>query len=62
MAPRYLRATQWAGAQAAIKRLEETLRWRREFGIVGEKGTWQYVEPEVRLFFFTPPPARPQRE
>ncbi|KAI0798639.1 hypothetical protein BC629DRAFT_1592193 [Irpex lacteus] len=43
---RYLCATKWTSAQATIKRLESTLLWRREFGIIGEKGTAEYVEPE----------------
>ncbi|KAI0093095.1 CRAL-TRIO domain-containing protein [Irpex rosettiformis] len=44
---RYLRATKWASSQAAIDRLESTLLWRREFGIIGEKGKPEYVEPEA---------------
>jgi hypothetical protein len=43
---RYLRATNW-DTDAAIKRLEETLKWRREFGIY-DKITPEYIEPEVR--------------
>jgi hypothetical protein len=39
----------------AIKRLEDTLKWRREFGIY-DKITPEYIEPEVRqseFFKFT---------
>ncbi|KAI8982724.1 CRAL/TRIO domain-containing protein [Trametes punicea] len=43
---RYLRAVKWASAQAAIKRLEDTLKWRREFGLY-DRITAAYVEPEV---------------
>ncbi|KAI0951028.1 hypothetical protein AcW1_008179 [Taiwanofungus camphoratus] len=43
---RYLRATKWAGARAAIKRLEETLVWRREFGLY-DLLTASHVEPEA---------------
>ena len=46
---RYMRATKWASSQAAIKRLEETLLWRREFGLYDERFTPEHVEPEVRL-------------
>ncbi|TCD67152.1 hypothetical protein EIP91_000437 [Steccherinum ochraceum] len=42
---RYLRAVKWASAEAAIKRLEDTLKWRREFGWY-DKITAEYVEPE----------------
>ncbi|KAG2149105.1 CRAL TRIO domain-containing protein [Suillus bovinus] len=42
---RYLRATNW-NADLAIKRLEDTLRWRREFGIY-DKITSEYIEPEA---------------
>lgn len=41
---RYLRATKW-DTQGAIKRLEDTLRWRREFGFHGLI-TPEHVEPE----------------
>ncbi|THH00212.1 hypothetical protein EW026_g2285 [Hermanssonia centrifuga] len=44
---RYLRATKWVSAQAAIKRLEETLAWRREFGLYDERFTPEHVEPEA---------------
>ncbi|PCH42236.1 CRAL/TRIO domain-containing protein [Wolfiporia cocos MD-104 SS10] len=43
---RYMRATKWAGAKAAIKRLEETLIWRREFGLY-DLLTPEHVEPEA---------------
>ena len=46
-AHRYLRATKWVSSDAAIKRIEETLRWRREFGFY-DKLNKEYVEPEVR--------------
>jgi hypothetical protein len=42
---RYLRATKW-DANEAIKRLEDTLKWRRDFGIY-DKITPQHVEPEA---------------
>ncbi|TDL19891.1 CRAL/TRIO domain-containing protein [Rickenella mellea] len=41
---RYLRATKWE-PQAAIKRLEDTLKWRREYGLY-DKVTAEHVEPE----------------
>lgn len=43
---RYLRAVKWASSKAAIKRLEETLIWRREFGLYGLI-THEHVEPEA---------------
>ena len=43
---RFLRAVNWASAAAAIKRLEDTLKWRREFGVY-DVITASYVEPEV---------------
>ncbi|KAG2340748.1 CRAL/TRIO domain-containing protein [Suillus weaverae] len=42
---RYLRATKW-DANEAIKRLEDTLKWRRDFGIY-DAITPQHVEPEA---------------
>ncbi|THH27619.1 hypothetical protein EUX98_g6573 [Antrodiella citrinella] len=42
---RYLRAVKWHSADAAIKRLEATLKWRREFGWY-DKITAEHVEPE----------------
>ena len=42
---RYLRATKWNSANAAIERLEGTLKWRREFGIYDL--TAEHIEPEV---------------
>ncbi|PVF97232.1 CRAL/TRIO domain-containing protein [Serendipita vermifera] len=41
---RYLRATKWQPAEA-IKRLEETLKWRREFGIY-DRISSDHVKPE----------------
>lgn len=46
---RYCRATKWDGAQKAIRRLEETLLWRREFGVYDERTSAAHVEPEVRV-------------
>ncbi|KAI0351705.1 CRAL/TRIO domain-containing protein [Trametes cingulata] len=43
---RFIRAVKWASAQAAIKRIEETLKWRREFGLY-DLITASYVEPEA---------------
>ena len=43
----YLRATKWESPQKAIKRLEETLQWRRDFGLYDERFTPAHVEPEV---------------
>ncbi|KAG1805983.1 CRAL TRIO domain-containing protein [Suillus subaureus] len=43
---RYLRATNW-NTDVAIKRLEDTLKWRREFGIY-DKITAEYIEPEAK--------------
>ena len=45
---RFIRAIKWASPQAAIKRLEATLKWRREFGIY-DTVTASHVEPEVRV-------------
>lgn len=42
---RYLRASKW-NLQSSIKRLEETLQWRREYGLY-ELITPEHVEPEV---------------
>ncbi|KAI0250225.1 CRAL-TRIO domain-containing protein [Lactifluus subvellereus] len=42
---RYLRATKWGSAKAAIGRLEGTLKWRREFGMYNL--TAEQVEPEA---------------
>ncbi|KAL4247612.1 CRAL-TRIO lipid binding domain superfamily protein [Abortiporus biennis] len=42
---RFLRAVKWSSAEAAIKRIEGTLRWRREFGLYNLV-TPAYVEPE----------------
>ncbi|KAG1729621.1 CRAL TRIO domain-containing protein [Suillus paluster] len=44
---RYLRATNW-DTNAAIKRLEDTLKWRRDFGIY-DKITAEHVEPEATI-------------
>ena len=43
----YLRATKWESVKTAIERLEDTLKWRREFGIYDLSA--DVVEPEVRL-------------
>ncbi|RPD59669.1 CRAL/TRIO domain-containing protein [Lentinus tigrinus ALCF2SS1-6] len=43
---RFLRAVKWASAQAAIKRLEGTLKWRREYGVY-DLITASHVEPEA---------------
>ena len=45
---RFIRVIKWASPQAAIKRLEATLKWRREFGIY-DTVTASHVEPEVRV-------------
>jgi len=42
---RYLRATKWNSASAAIERLECTLKWRREYGVYDM--TAEHVEPEA---------------
>jgi hypothetical protein len=42
---RYLRATKWL-EKTAIQRLEETLKWRREFGLY-DLITADYIEPEA---------------
>lgn len=47
---RFLRATKWADANAAIKRLEDTLKWRREFGVYDTLSA-ELVAPEVRPYF-----------
>ncbi|KAI0671386.1 CRAL/TRIO domain-containing protein [Trametes maxima] len=43
---RFIRAIKWASAHAAIKRLEETLKWRREYGLY-DVITASHVEPEA---------------
>ncbi|KAF8071928.1 CRAL-TRIO domain-containing protein [Lyophyllum atratum] len=43
---RYLRATKWKSAAAAIQRLDATLKWRREYGIY-EDVSASFVEPEA---------------
>lgn len=42
----YLRATKWHSVDQAIKRLEDSLKWRREFGLYTMEAS--HVEPEVR--------------
>ncbi|TFK27524.1 CRAL/TRIO domain-containing protein, partial [Coprinopsis marcescibilis] len=42
---RYLRASKWVVA-TAIHRIEDTLRWRREYGL-NDKITAKHVEPEA---------------
>ncbi|KAH9838326.1 CRAL-TRIO domain-containing protein [Rhodofomes roseus] len=43
---RYCRAVKWASAKSAVKRLEETLIWRREYGVY-DMITADHVEPEA---------------
>lgn len=43
---RYLRATKWKSAAAAIQRLEATLKWRREYSIYNDVSAG-HVEPEA---------------
>ncbi|KAF9030872.1 CRAL/TRIO domain-containing protein [Hymenopellis radicata] len=43
---RFLRAVKWKSADAAIRRLEVTLKWRREFGLY-DKVNAAHVEPEA---------------
>lgn len=43
---RYLRATKWKSSEAAIERLEATLKWRREYGLY-DVVTDDHVEPEA---------------
>ena len=45
---RYLRATKWRTPASAIERLEETLKWRREYGLY-DLVTADLVAPEVGL-------------
>jgi hypothetical protein len=47
----YLRATKWTW-QKSIERLEQTLKWRREFGIY-DLVTADHVEPEVSRNIFS---------
>lgn len=42
----YLRATKWKSVEDAISRLEDTLKWRREYGLY-DRITAEHVEPEV---------------
>jgi hypothetical protein len=46
---RYLRAAKWIEA-TAITRLEDTLKWRREFGLY-DKVTPEHVENEVGVLY-----------
>lgn len=46
---RYLRATKWKTPEAAIERLEATLKWRREYGLY-DVVTDAHVEPEVSFY------------
>lgn len=39
----------WASARSAIKRLEDTLIWRREYGVY-DMITADHVEPEVSTY------------
>ena len=48
---RYLRATKWKSAGAAITRLETTLKWRRDFGLYDLVNA-AHVEPEVCAIAF----------
>ncbi|KAF9468031.1 CRAL-TRIO domain-containing protein [Collybia nuda] len=43
---RYLRAVKWKSSNAAIERLEATLKWRREYGLY-DLVTASHVEPEA---------------
>ncbi|GBE88286.1 CRAL/TRIO domain-containing protein [Sparassis latifolia] len=43
---RYLRATKWHSAHGVIKRIDATLKWRREYGVY-DLITASYVEPEA---------------
>ncbi|EPT01383.1 hypothetical protein FOMPIDRAFT_1023288 [Fomitopsis schrenkii] len=43
---RYCRAVKWSSAKSAIKRLEDTLIWRREYGVY-DMITADHVEPEA---------------
>lgn len=45
---RFLRAVKWAASEKATERLEETLKWRREFGLY-DLVTADLVEPEVSI-------------
>lgn len=45
---RFLRASKWK-KEIAISRLENTLKWRREYGIYGDVVNAEHVEPEVRV-------------
>ncbi|KII85022.1 hypothetical protein PLICRDRAFT_31859 [Plicaturopsis crispa FD-325 SS-3] len=43
---RYLRASKWH-VDTAIKRVTETLKWRRDFGVYGDDLSAKHVEPEA---------------
>ncbi|KAH9944998.1 CRAL/TRIO domain-containing protein [Epithele typhae] len=43
---RFIRAIKWASAPEGVKRVEATLRWRREFGVYDVINT-AHVEPEA---------------
>ena len=52
--PRFLRATRWNAANC-IKKLEATLKWRREYGIY-DTLTAESIQEHVRANFTRVPP------
>lgn len=45
---RYLRASKWI-VSTAIQRVEDTLKWRREYGLYDDRMSAAHVEPEVSV-------------